>query len=56
MLLKTSEREGDGICLLVVLGQPVSGAGDQVEQLGHGVEEVDHLWDEEEEEGFGKVS
>lgn len=38
-----------------VPGEPVSGAGDDVEELRQGVDEVDHLGDEEEQHGFAEV-
>ena len=38
------------------LWQPVSGAGDHPEELGHGVDEVEYLWDEEQEHGLGEVA
>ena len=34
----------------------MSRAGDQVEKLGQRVKEVEHLGDEEQEEGLGEVS
>ena len=37
-------------------GEPVSGTRDYVEQLRQGVDEVDHLGDEEQQHGFAEVS
>ena len=42
-LLEDAHAHPDGVGGGVVLGQPVPRAGDQVEQLGHGVHEVRDL-------------
>lgn len=42
--------------LLIVLGEPVPGAGDNAEELGQRQREVDELGDEEEEDRLGEVA
>lgn len=36
-------------------GQPMARAGDDMEELRQGVEEVQHLWDKEEQHGFAEM-
>ena len=42
-------------CIPRLLGQPMSGARDDTEELGYGVEEVENLWNEEEQQGLAEV-
>ncbi|THV51793.1 hypothetical protein BGAL_0098g00030 [Botrytis galanthina] len=60
MFFRRARPWGDGgfeeICFSVVVGETVAGTGDEVEELGDAVEEIEGLGDEEEEQGFGKVA
>lgn len=42
--------------LHAVLGESMPGAGDKVEELGGGVQEVEYLRDEEEQKSLAKVA
>lgn len=54
-LLEEGVAVAHGVGVRVELGQTMAGTGNEVEQLREGVEKVEDLGDEEEEEGLGEV-